>query len=120
MGRLTSKKKPKPEQEPQEPEHPKLHEPNLNASAPKRGILKNKSDAKLYSNSKAYPTSDDIDESLRNAQKNSSLNQSINVSSNSLITFESPQSDNALNKKQKDLKWDEQNLQKNEDEKVPR
>merc|ERR1712130_401122 len=44
----------------------------------------------------------------------------INVSSNSSITFESPQSDNALNKKQKDLKWDEQNLQKNEDEKVPR
>eukprot|EP01084_Bolivina_argentea_P042967 79188_1 len=100
------------------PQEQKLHKPNPNASPP-RGILKNKQDANKYSNNEAYPTSDDIDESLRNAQKNSSLNQSIGTSQNNTNST-SPQNEEEKENKKKGLKWDENNLEKNENEKVPR
>lgn len=132
LKKLTSKKKSKQKSQPQQSQQPqqKLHEPNLDAPEPK-GILKNKNDTAKYSNIDAYPTSDDIDESLRNAQKNSSLNQSIG---NSLQNTQSvspqneqelKQNDNDKNndkakQKQKKFQWDEENLEKNEQEKVPR
>ena len=117
--KLTSKRKSPDKQKsnPPPPAQPKLHEPNPNAPKPK-GILKNAKDAKKYSNTNAYPTSDDIDESLRNAQKNSSLNQSLGTTQSGSPLNEQEMKQNE--KRQKDLKWDEANLQKNEEEKVPR
>ena len=118
----SSKKKSQSQSQSQSELDSKLYQPNPNAIQPK-GILKNKNDAKKYSNINAYPTSDDIDESLRNAQKNSSLNQSI---ANSLVNTQSVSPDLPQNEemkqgeKEKKFQWDEANLQKNEEEKVPR
>eukprot|EP01084_Bolivina_argentea_P306293 529274_1 len=122
IKKLTSKKKSKkaahatPEPTPSQP---KLHTPNPNAAPPK-SILKNKGDAGKFNNTDAYPTSDDIDESLRNAQKNSSLNQSLYGTPAMSPQNEEAKQGDANTKEAKDLKWDEQNLEQNEREKVPR
>lgn len=86
-----------------------------------RSILKNPSDANKYRSTDSYPISEDLDESLGNAQKNCSLNK-MKTSKYSSPTSNTNYMSNDIedNETVKDFRWDEQNLQQNEDEKVPR
>jgi hypothetical protein len=105
---------------------PSEHNNNSSQKKKPRGILKNASDASKYRSTESYPISDNLDESLDNAQKNSRLNliqnaaflkKNVLISSNSgsMATSEQPSEEI-----EKDFRWDEQNLEQNESEKVPR